>query len=82
MENTINLQISLESLIQAIRPLDLAAKQQLLEHLEQQIFEAEEAQYEDDEETIQEIEAVQAEYDQGDCMTFDDFLQTAQPEAS
>ncbi|MEM9216002.1 MAG: hypothetical protein AAGD25_16855 [Cyanobacteria bacterium P01_F01_bin.150] len=82
MENTVNLQISLESLIQAIRPLDLKAKQQLLEHLEQQIFEAEEAQYEDDEETIREIEAVQSEYEQGDCMTFDEYLQTSQQEAS
>lgn len=75
MTTTINLQIPLESLIKAITSLDLAAKKQLLDIIEQQIFEAEEADYEDDEETQAEIAAVKVEYQQGDFVTVDDFIQ-------
>ena len=75
MTTTINLQIPLESLIQAVTSLDLEAKKQLLDIIEQQVFEAEEADYEDDEEAQAEIEAVKAEYQQGDFVTIDDFIQ-------
>ncbi len=51
MSTTINLKITFESLTEAIKSLDLTQKQQLLEILEQQIFQAEEASYQDDEET-------------------------------
>ncbi|BCU11605.1 MULTISPECIES: hypothetical protein [Microcystis] len=51
MSTTINLKITFESLTEAIKSLDLTQKQQLLEILEQQIFQAEEAYYQDDEET-------------------------------
>jgi hypothetical protein len=51
MSTTINLKITFESLTEAIKSLDLSQKQQLLEILEQQIFQAEEASYQDDEET-------------------------------
>ena len=81
MENTINLQISFESLIQAIRSLDLDAKYQLLANLEQQIFEAEEELHEDDEGAVAEIEAVQDEYDQGEYMNINDYVQANQSEA-
>lgn len=75
MTTTINLQIPLESLIQAVTSLDLEAKKQLLDIIEQQVFEEEEADYEDDEEAQAEIEAVKAEYQQGDFVTIDDFIQ-------
>ncbi|MCZ8027020.1 MAG: hypothetical protein PX481_27115 [Microcystis sp. M53603_WE2] len=52
MSTTINLQITFESLTEAIKSLDLTQKQQLLEILEQQIFQAEETSYQDDEETL------------------------------
>ncbi|MEB3233374.1 MAG: hypothetical protein VKJ64_20365 [Leptolyngbyaceae bacterium] len=72
MATTVNLQISLETLVQAIHSLDLSAKHQLLEILEQQIFEAEEAEYGDDEQNQAEIAAVQAEYDRGEYVTLID----------
>ena len=74
MATTVNLQITLESLVEAIRPLKIEQKRQLLEILEQQIFEAEEDTYEDDSDTIAEIEAVHAEYEAGDYVTFDKYL--------
>ncbi len=76
MATTVNLQITLESLVEAIRPLNIEQKRQLLEILEQQIFEAEEESYEDDSDTIAEIEAVQAEYEAGDYVTFDEYSAT------
>ena len=62
MTATINLKIPFESLSEVINSLDLAQKQQLLEMLEQQIFEEEEAFYQDDEETLAELQKVRAEY--------------------
>jgi hypothetical protein len=62
MTTTINLKIPFESLSEVINSLDLGQKQQLLEMLEQQIFEEEEAFYQDDEETLAELQKVRAEY--------------------
>ena len=62
MTSTINLKIPFESLSEVINYLDLSQKQQLLEILEQQIFEEEEASYQDDEETLAELQKVRAEY--------------------
>jgi len=76
MTTTISLQISLDSLIQAVSSLDLEAKRHLLDIIEQQIFEAEEASYIEDSETKTEIESVRLEYQQGDFVTIDDFIQT------
>ncbi len=76
MTKTIGLQISLDSLIQAVSSLDLEAKRHLLDIIEQQIFEAEEAGYTEDSKTQTEIESVRLEYQQGDFVTIDDFIQT------
>ncbi len=78
MTPTISLQITLDSLIQAVTSLDLDAKRHLLDIIEQQVFEAEEASYEEDANTKAEIDAVKLEYRQGEFMTIDDFIQ-AQP---
>lgn len=75
MSATISLQISLDSLIQAVSSLDLEAKKHLLDIIEQQIFETEEASYIEDPETKAEIEAVTLEYQQGDFATINDFIQ-------
>lgn len=74
MPATVKLQISLESLVEAITSLDLPEKQQLLEVLEQQIFEAEEENYEDSSETLLEIQLVRAEYKAGDYQAMDEYL--------
>lgn len=82
MVNTVNLEVPIESLITAIDALKLEDQQKLLEIIEQKIFEAEEDSYEDDAETAAEIEAVEAEYDAGDYVTFDDYLASRSSAAS
>lgn len=74
MPAIVKLQLSLETLAEAISSLDLTEKRQLQELIEQQIFEDEEALYEDDAETLAEIEAVRAEYNDGESMTIDEYL--------
>ncbi|PAX58313.1 hypothetical protein [Brunnivagina elsteri] len=74
MPAIVQLQLSLEALAEAISSLDLEEKRQLQEMIEQQIFEAEEALYEDDIETQEEIQTVRAEYARGESMTMDEYL--------
>jgi hypothetical protein len=74
MPANVQLQLSVESLAAAIRSLDLNEKRQLAELLDQQIFEAEEENYEDDTATLAELQAVQAEYDAGNYQTFETYL--------
>ncbi|XPM52318.1 MAG: hypothetical protein EDM05_000710 [Leptolyngbya sp. IPPAS B-1204] len=74
MAATVKVQISFESLIEALSSLSLTEQRQILEILEQKIFEAEEALYEDDAETIAEIQAVHAEYEAGEYQTLEDYL--------
>ena len=74
MVTTVSLQIPIESLIAAIDTLELEDRRQLLEILKQKVFEAEEAAYEEDAETAAEMKAVQAEYEAGDYITFDEYL--------
>jgi len=74
MTTTINLKIPFESLSEVINSLDLSQKQQLLEMLEQQIFEEEEDSYQDDEETLAELQKVRDEYQSGDYVTLEQYL--------
>lgn len=74
MPATIKLQLSLETLIEAITSLDLQEKSYLREVIEQQIFEAEEELYEDDAKTIAELQSIRNEYQAGDYLTFDEYL--------
>lgn len=74
MTTTINLRIPIKALTDAICSLSLEEKRQILEILEQKIFEEEETVYEDDPETITEIEKIRDEYKAGDYLTFDDYL--------
>ncbi|GAB4209193.1 MAG: hypothetical protein Fur006_68770 [Coleofasciculaceae cyanobacterium] len=62
--------------------LDLEEKRQLQEMIEQQIFEAEEALYEDDPETQVEIQAVRTEYAAGDYLTIDEYLASRSGQSS
>jgi hypothetical protein len=74
MPAIVKLQLSLETLAEAISSLDLTEKRQLQELIEQQIFEAEEALYEDDVETLAEIQAVRAEYKDGELVTINEYV--------
>lgn len=76
MTTNIHLTIPLESLLEAVSSLNLQAKRQILDLLEQQIFEAEEANYQEDSETVAEIAAIQAEYAAGEFITIDEFTPT------
>ncbi|MBD2456266.1 hypothetical protein H6G80_19585 [Nostoc sp. FACHB-87] len=71
MPAIVKVQLSLEALAEAISSLDLKEKRQLQELIEQQIFEAEEALYEDDAQTQAEIGFVRAEYRNGKFITLD-----------
>lgn len=74
MKTTVDPQNPVESLVLAISDLTLEDKQKLLDILEQQIFEAEEDSYEEDAETVAEINAVKAAYDAGHYDTYEDFV--------
>lgn len=74
MPATINLQLSLQDLANAIASLSLEEKRQLQEIIEQQIFEAEEDLFEDDPETSAEIQTVEAEYVSGNYQSLDNYL--------
>ncbi len=74
MPAIVKLQLSMEALAEVISSLNLEEKRQLQEIIGQQIFEAEEALYEDDAETQAEIQAVRAEYAVGEYMTMDEYL--------
>ncbi|MEH2070568.1 MAG: hypothetical protein V7K47_20805 [Nostoc sp.] len=74
MPAIVKLQLSLETLAEAISSLDLTEKRQLQELIEQQIFEAEEALYEDNADTLAEIQAVRAEYSDGESVTINEYL--------
>lgn len=74
MPAIVKLQLTLEALAEVISSLNLEEKHQLQEIIEQQIFAAEEALYEDDAETQVEIQAVRAEYAAGEYMTMDEYL--------
>jgi len=74
MPAIVKLQLSLENLAEAISSLDLEEKCQLQEIIEQQIFEAEEALYEDDAQTQEEIQSVRDEYASGESMTIDEYF--------
>lgn len=82
MPAIVKLQLSFESLVEAISSLDLEEKHQLQEVIEQQIFEAEEALYEDDAETIAAIETVRAEIAAGDYLTLDEYLENRSKSSS
>lgn len=82
MSAIVKLQLSLEAFAEAISSLNLEEKRQLQEIIEQQIFEAEEALYEDDAETQAEIQAVRDEYTRGESITMDEYITNRSNSAS
>jgi hypothetical protein len=70
---TVNLSIPFEVLIKTIKSLDLQQQQQLLEILEEQLFEAEE-EWENSPEIIAEVEEAKKAYQAGDYLTLEDFV--------
>ncbi|MBE9186377.1 hypothetical protein IQ270_17220 [Microcoleus sp. LEGE 07076] len=68
-ENTVKVDISFQSLLEAIALLEIAQKQQLWELLESELFPDDE----DSPEDIAEIEAARADYKAGEYTTFDQY---------
>ena len=69
-ENTVKVDISFQSLLEAISSREIAEKQKLWELLEAELFPDEE----DSPEDIAEIEAARADYKAGDYITFDEYI--------
>jgi hypothetical protein len=70
----VKLQISFEALVEAIATLDLENKQQLLEILEDQIFDAEEDEMENSPEVLAEVEESRKAYQAGDYQTIEEYI--------
>ena len=70
---TVNLQIPMEALVSAIAALDLDAKRQLLDLLEDWVFASEDA-IECDPIVVAQVEAARNAVAAGDCQTFQSYL--------
>ncbi|HLO88856.1 MAG TPA: hypothetical protein VK203_28150 [Nostocaceae cyanobacterium] len=70
----VNLQVSFESLIEAITSLSLEEKNQLLEILEDQIFEAEEDLIETDPQVLAETEEARKDYQNSNYKTIQEYI--------
>ncbi|MCL6436284.1 MAG: hypothetical protein K6T90_19160 [Leptolyngbyaceae cyanobacterium HOT.MB2.61] len=68
-ENTAKVNISFQSLLEAISSLGVAEKHQLWELLEAELFPNDEDSTED----IADMQAARADYKAGDYMTFDEY---------
>ena len=68
-KNIVKVDISFQSLLEAISSLGIAEKHQLWELLEAELFPDDE----DSPEDMAEIQSARADYDAGDYMTFDEY---------
>jgi hypothetical protein len=74
MPATVKLQVSFESLVEAIATLDLENKRHLLEILEDKIFETEEDEMENSPEVLAEVEESRKAYQTGDYQTIEEYI--------
>ncbi|QGZ91287.1 hypothetical protein [Microcystis aeruginosa] len=78
----VRMQVSLESLIEAITSLNVEGKRKLLEILEDQIFEAEEDSMENDPQVLAEVEEARKAYQIGDYQTIQAYITNQSEQAS
>jgi hypothetical protein len=76
------MQVSLESLIEAIATLDLGVKRKLMEIIEYLIFESEEESMENDPEVLAEVEEARKAYQIGDYQTIQEYITNQSEQAS
>ena len=74
MTTTVQLKITFETLVEAIASLDLEKKHQLLEILEDLLFEAEEDLLEQNPQVVAEIEEARKAYQMGDYQTIQQYM--------
>jgi hypothetical protein len=80
MPESINLQVSFESLVGAIASLNAENKRQLIEILEDQLFEAEE-EMENHPEVLAEVAEARKAYQAGDYQTIQEYIASQSKEA-
>lgn len=73
-QETVNLKISFESLVNAIASLSLEKQRKLWQILDEQIAEAEDKLLEEDPNTQAEIEEARTAYQMGDYLTLDQYI--------
>lgn len=78
----VRMQVSLESLIEAIATLDLGVKRKLMEIIEDQIFESEEESMENDPEVLAEVEEARKAYQIGNYQTIQEYITNQSEQAS
>ncbi len=78
----VRMQVSLESLIEAITSLNVEVKRKLMEILEDQIFEAEEDVMENDPEVLAEVEEARKAYQIGNYQTIQEYITNQSEQAS
>ena len=78
----VRMQVSLESLIEAIATLDLGVKRKLMEIIEDQIFESEEESMENDPEVLAEVEEARKAYQIGYYQTIQEYITNQSEQAS
>ena len=78
----VKMQVSLESLIEAIATLDLGVKRKLMEIIEDQIFESEEESMENDPEVLAEVEEARKAYQIGVYQTIQEYITNQSEQAS
>lgn len=78
----VRMQVSLESLIEAIATLDLGVKRKLMEIIEYLIFESEEKSMENDPEVLAEVEEARKAYQIGDYQTIQEYITNQSEQAS
>ncbi len=78
----VRMQVSLESLIEAIATLDLGVKRKLMEIIEDQIIESEEESMENDPEVLAEVEEARKAYQIGDYQTIQEYITNQSEQAS
>ncbi|NEP03122.1 MAG: hypothetical protein F6K58_31650 [Symploca sp. SIO2E9] len=69
-ENTLKIEISFESLLEAVLSLEISKKRELWELLKAELL----IDKEDCPEDIAEIQAARADYEAGDYLTFDQYI--------
>ncbi|MGH2413684.1 MAG: hypothetical protein ACRDEA_08330 [Microcystaceae cyanobacterium] len=78
----VKFQVPFESLIEAIAALDSEKKRQLLEILEEQLFEAEEDLMEHDPQVLAEVEEARKAYQNGDYQTIQEYVTSRSEQTS
>lgn len=81
MQNLVQFNVPFEALVEAVKSLDLNHKRQLLEVLEDLLFDLEEESMEQNPQVLLEVEEARKAYQAGDYQTIQDYI-AKQPTSS